>query len=164
MPASALIDESLVEFLRQHPEVSCADLAEASAAEAAGNASFTVRFPLAALVLTLLPASNAADAVYAAHGFDDAAWAGERAAQSDLVRDIFGNPFRPVALDPSWLTPAVTALARAIYDDRAFDRVPDLADVLERAGCADADVLAHCHGAGPHVRGCWVVDLLLGKS
>ncbi|MBN9521069.1 hypothetical protein J0H58_21550 [bacterium] len=79
------------------------------------------------------------------------------------MRDIFGNPFRPVALDPAWRTEAVVALAAGIYADRAFERLPVLADALEDAGCDHADVLTHCRGAGPHVRGCWVVDLFLGK-
>ncbi len=81
-----------------------------------------------------------------------------------LVRDIFGNPFRPVAVDPSWLTSTVTSLATSIYAERAFDRMPILADALEEAGCDHADILTHCRGDGPHVRGCWVVDLLLGKE
>jgi hypothetical protein len=80
------------------------------------------------------------------------------------LRCVFGNPFRPVAADPSWLTPTVVALAYAIYADRAFDRMPVLADALEEAGCDHHDVLAHCRGDGPHVRGCWVVDLVIGKS
>ena len=84
--------------------------------------------------------------------------------QSVIVRDIFGNPFRPVTPDPAWLTPAVVALAHTIYDGRAFDRMPELADALETAGCDDADVLDHCRNGGEHVRGCWVVDLVLGKS
>ncbi|MBN9522996.1 hypothetical protein J0H58_31535 [bacterium] len=88
----------------------------------------------------------------------------EQAAQAALLRDILGNPFRPVAFDPTWRTEAVVALARGVYDDRAFDRLPVLADALEDAGCADADVLTHCRGDGPHVRGCWVVDLILGKT
>ena len=83
---------------------------------------------------------------------------------SDLLRDIFGNPFRPLTLDPAWLITKVNALAQAVYDDRAFDRLPVLAGALEEAGCDDADILAHCRGPGPHVRGCWVVDLLLGKE
>jgi hypothetical protein len=58
----------------------------------------------------------------------------------------------------------VVALARGIYDDRAFDRLAILADALQDAGCDNADVLGHCRGPGPHVRGCWVVDLLLGNS
>ena len=69
-----------------------------------------------------------------------------------------------VALDPAWLTSDVAALAGGIYEERAFDRMPILADALQDAGCASDDVLAHCRGDGPHVRGCWVVDLLLGKG
>ena len=81
-----------------------------------------------------------------------------------LLRDIFGNPFRPVAADPKWLTSAVVGLAQAIYEERAFDRMPILADALEEAGCDNADVLNHCRQPGEHVRGCWVVDLVLGKE
>lgn len=84
--------------------------------------------------------------------------------QAHLARDIFGNPFRPVTLDQSWLTPTVIALAQAIYDERVFDRLPILADALEDSGCTNAEILAHCRGPGPHVRGCWVVDLLLAKK
>jgi hypothetical protein len=80
------------------------------------------------------------------------------------IRDIFGNPFRPVTLDPAWATSTVLALAQGIYADRAFDRLPILADALQDAGCEDADILDHCRSDGPHVRGCWVVDLVLGKS
>jgi hypothetical protein len=87
----------------------------------------------------------------------------EEHAQCGLLRDIFGN-LRPVALDPAWRTSDVVQLARGIYDDRAFDRMPILADALMDAGCTSDDVLSHCRGSGPHVRGCWVVDLLLGKS
>jgi hypothetical protein len=86
------------------------------------------------------------------------------ASQCDLIRDIFGNPFRAVALEPSWLTSTVVALADGIYAERAFDRLPILADALQDAGCDTGDVLDHCRGPGPHARGCWVVDLLLGKS
>ena len=88
----------------------------------------------------------------------------EQAVQAQLVRDIFGNPFRPVAFDPRWRIADVTALARGIYEDRAFDRLPLLADALMDAGCDDEQVLSHCRGDGPHVRGCWVVDLVLGKE
>jgi hypothetical protein len=88
----------------------------------------------------------------------------ERAAQAELAREVFGNPFRAAVLDPSWLTSTVLALARGIYDDRAFDRLPILADALEEAGCDDAEVLLHCRGPGPHVRGCWVIDGLLGNG
>lgn len=80
------------------------------------------------------------------------------------IRCTFGNPFHPVAVDPEWLTSTVVALARGIYDERAFDRLPILADALMDAGCENADVLTHCRSDGPHVRGCWVVDLVLGKE
>ena len=80
-----------------------------------------------------------------------------------MIRDIFGNPFRPIVANPAWLTPTAVAIATAIYADRAFEQMPILADALEEAGCTNADVLLHCRSGGPHVRGCWVVDLLLGK-
>ena len=91
-----------------------------------------------------------------------AAWVQE--AYCHLLREIFGNPFRPVALKRSWRKPEVITLARSIYDERAFDRMPALADALEEAGCHDADILGHCRQPGEHVRGCWVVDRILGKS
>ena len=82
----------------------------------------------------------------------------------DDLRDIFGNPFRPVAFADSWRSETAVALASGVYAERAFDRMPILADALEEAGCDHADVLSHCRGPGPHVRGCWVVDGVLGKS
>jgi hypothetical protein len=85
------------------------------------------------------------------------------ARMAHSLRDIFGNPFRPVTVDPAWLTSDVLLLARGMYEDRAFDRMPILADALQDAGCDSDDVLNHCRGPGPHVRGCWVVDLVLGK-
>lgn len=128
-----------------------------------------------------------------------------------FVREVFGNPFCPVAVDPAWLAwqgGTIPRLAQAIYDDRAFDRLPILADALEEAGCTEEEVLRHCRGQercpyclehpgqswgfvnshrallwcgqcnggslrngsgwirlrGPHVRGCWVVDLLTGRA
>jgi hypothetical protein len=84
--------------------------------------------------------------------------------QAALVRCVFGNPFRPVAFDPGWRTSDAVALAKGIYDDRAFDRLPILADALQDAGCTNDDILAHCRNDGPHARGCWVVDLVLGKA
>jgi hypothetical protein len=90
--------------------------------------------------------------------------AAELLAQAQLVRDIFGDPFRSLSVDPSWLTPAVVGLAKAIYADRSFDQIPILADALEKAGCDTEDILLHIRGPGPHVRGCFVVDLLLAKE
>ncbi len=87
----------------------------------------------------------------------------EYKAQSALLRCIFGNPFRPVAFADSWRSETAVALATGIYEERAFDRLPILADALEEAGCDHADVLNHLRGPGPHARGCWVVDGVLGK-
>jgi hypothetical protein len=87
--------------------------------------------------------------------------------QCRSLRDIFGNSFRPVASDPSWLVwsdDTIPKLARGIYTERVFDRLPILADALEEAGCTDAEILSHCRQEGEHVRGCWVVDLLLRKE
>jgi hypothetical protein len=87
--------------------------------------------------------------------------------QARLLRDVVGNPFRPVTLDPAWLTwngGTVPRIAEGIYEKRAFDRMAILADALEEAGCTDADILGHCRGPGDHVRGCWLVDALLSKS
>jgi hypothetical protein len=81
-----------------------------------------------------------------------------------LMRDIFGNPFRPVTLNPSWLTSTVLALATGIYDEKAFDRMPILADALQDADCDNEDILNHCRQPGEHVRGCWVVDLVLDRG
>jgi hypothetical protein len=66
--------------------------------------------------------------------------------------------------DPRWRTSDTLGLARGIYEERAFDRMPLLADALMDAGCDDEQVLSHCRSEGPHVRGCWVVDLVLGKE
>jgi hypothetical protein len=78
--------------------------------------------------------------------------------------DILGNSSRPAAIDPGWLSSTVVALARGIYAERAFDRMPILADALQEAGCDDPDVLGHCRGPGHHFPGCWVLDLVLGTG
>jgi hypothetical protein len=92
----------------------------------------------------------------------------ERQVQAALLRCIVGPlPFRTVSIKSEWLAwndATVVKLAGGIYDGRAFDRLPILADALEEAGCDNADILTHLRGPGPHVRGCWVVDLLAGRS
>jgi hypothetical protein len=88
------------------------------------------------------------------------------AMQCDLLRDIFGNPFRTLTLDPAWLTwqgGLLVSIAQRMYESRNFTDLRVLADALEEAGCSDLDILAHCRQPGEHVRGCWVLDLLLGK-
>jgi len=84
--------------------------------------------------------------------------------EADCIRDVFGNPFRSITIEPSWLTSTVVVLAGSIYDERAFDQMPILADALQDAGCDNENILNHCRQPGGHVRGCWVVDLLLGKT
>jgi hypothetical protein len=91
----------------------------------------------------------------------------EAAAQVAILRDLLGNPFRPTPSVPtslrSWNEDWITNLALGLYCERRFDDLPILADALEGAGCTDAEILGHLRGPGPHVRGCWVVDLILGK-
>jgi len=115
---------------------------------------------------TSAASSDAAGIVYASmwhgEGSFDGIDAEVRAEQADLMRELFGNPFQPVAFDPSWRTEAAVGLARGMYYTRSFDAAPVLADALEDAGCADAAVLGHLRGGGAHVRGCWVVDGVLG--
>jgi hypothetical protein len=96
-------------------------------------------------------------------------WIGpaEQEQQVVLLREMFGNLFHPARIDPAWLRwnhGSILKIAAGIYEERAFDRLPILHDALLDAGCDDEDILAHCRGAGPHVRGCWVVDLLLAKA
>ncbi len=81
-----------------------------------------------------------------------------------LLREIIANPFRPITVARSWLTSTVISLARLLYKSRDFSPMPILADALQDAGCDNEDILNHCRQPGEHVRGCWVVDLVLGKS
>jgi hypothetical protein len=91
-------------------------------------------------------------------------YASEKAQQCILLRDIIGNPFRPVTVEPSWRTPAVVALVTAIYEERRFAESPVLADALEEVNCTNRDILRHLREPGQvHVRGCWCLDLLLEK-
>lgn len=88
----------------------------------------------------------------------------EETQQSRLLRDIVGNPFRPVILDPLSRRPAVLSLATTLYDEHRFEDLPRLADVLADAGCTDAELLAHLRSPGPHVRGCWALDTVLART
>jgi hypothetical protein len=82
---------------------------------------------------------------------------------ADLARCVFGNPFRKVKFDRKWRTRDALTLAKQMYEKKTFDAMPILADALQDAGCDDAELLDHCREAGPHCRGCWVLDLVLGK-
>jgi hypothetical protein len=98
----------------------------------------------------------------------EAAVAAEHLAQAALVRDVFRYHARPPPgvnpAWPSWNGGVIPNLARTIYEERAFDQMPILADALEEAGCPNPDILAHCRQPSEHVRGCWLLDLLLGKT
>jgi hypothetical protein len=89
----------------------------------------------------------------------------EQMAQCELVRDIFGDPFRPVEFSTDWHTDTTVSLARQMYDSREFSAMPILADALQDAGCDDDAILSHCRDENRvHIRGCWVVDLVLNRS
>jgi hypothetical protein len=114
----------------------------------------------AALPLTLLKAQK---------GAEYAAWQdrNRRPEQAGRLREVIGNPFRLAAIDPAWLfcnEGSVRKVAEAIYADRVFGEMPFLADALEDAGCTNPDILGHCRQPGPHIRGCWVLDLLVDAS
>jgi hypothetical protein len=113
-------------------------------------------------------AYHAANAARRAPGGDfSTAFTQAGSAQADLFRDVVANPFHQVSLDLSWLTwngGAIPRIAQAIYNDRGFDLMPMLADALEEAGCIDGGILVHCRKPREHARGCWVLDLVLGKA
>jgi hypothetical protein len=112
-------------------------------------------------------ASAAADAEHDAEEDDDA-WGQrnreEEAEQARLVREVFGNPFRKKRFKRDWRSSDVRTIAAGIYEERAFDRLPILADALEEAGCTDEALLEHLRQGGPHVRGCWALDRAIGKK
>jgi len=154
--------------------------AQAEAAEAPASAVASARAREA--VVSLVPHVTQAALAAAGERADATIWAAwatseatrvpdqERRHQCALLRDLF-NPFRPVTPEPAWSTPQVVALAQAAHEQRELPagtldtaRLAVLADALEEAGCDQADLLAHLRGPGPHVRGCWAVDLLLGRG
>jgi hypothetical protein len=101
------------------------------------------------------------------NAFVFASWAFESAranALTDLIRCVLGNSIHNVAIEPERLGLTVVGLARGIYEDRAFERLPILADALKYAGLSSSEILNHCYDPGRHARGCWVIDLILGKN
>jgi hypothetical protein len=141
-----------------------ASMATAAAANAVGSSDSFVR-PEAELFYLAANSIEGMEYSHRERGIDyrlarETEWSVHRA----LLRDIFGNPFRPATLDPAWRTSTVVALARQMYESRDFGAMPILADALQDAGCDNEDILNHCRGDGPHVRGCWLVDLILRKE
>jgi hypothetical protein len=115
-----------------------------------------------AKALGAMPASR-----WSHHNFADGIRLEEMGNQASLLREICGNPFHPLTVPLfvlAWNDGTVVKLAQGIYYDQAFDRLPILADALEESGCTNADILNRCRQPGEHVRGCWVVDLILGKG
>ena len=88
----------------------------------------------------------------------------EKTRQVAILHDLFGNPFQPIEIDAAWLTPDVISHVEAIYTEGDFERMPTLGSALQKAGCDEVNILNHCHESIGHVRGCWVIDSLLGKS
>jgi hypothetical protein len=86
------------------------------------------------------------------------------AQQAELFREILGSPFRSLAIQTHWMTPGVIGLAQNIYSERAFRRIPELANALEEASCTESDVLTHCRRPAEHVRGCHILDSILGRK
>jgi hypothetical protein len=153
-----------------------ATAAERTAAKEACEAAQKKRRPGAGAAATNALSSDAgtaagntawAAAAAEAGANEGSAWEAARAQQADLIREIFGNPFRRVKVKPAWLAwneGAVPRIAQAIYDNRNFADLPVLADALEEAGCTDAAILDHLRAPGDHVRGCWALDLLTDRQ
>jgi hypothetical protein len=123
--------------------------------------------PLAAIQWQAEPDPWAAESAVAVADQPGEAWEVERAeriAQARLLREVFGSSLRPALFNPRWRAPEVEALATVIYREQRFADLPLLADALEEAGCGEEAILEHLHSAGPHVRGCWALDLVLGKK
>ena len=133
------------------------------ATEFAGEAIGFQALSRAGVVPVDIPLSEGLD--YWDHPTFANAMAIEQRAQAELMRELFGNPFRPFACDDDWRTSTVVALARRVYREKNYHLLAILADALQDAGCASTDILNHCgDSAATHVRGCWAVDLVLGKS
>ena len=121
--------------------------------------------PLAPALVTARHAARAAADLKGEKGtLYSAVTIAEEREQTALVHCLFGNPFRPRPDCAAWLTGEVRTLADGIYTERAFDRMPFLADALLASGCTNADLIEHCRLGGAHARGCWVLDLLLGRD
>src|SRR5207237_4668586 len=108
-------------------------------------------------------APHAAPQLSHANKSPEAAWIAEGIAQCDLLRDLIPNPFHAPVLNAGWRAPRAVALARTIFQERAFAGLPELAKALEEAGCQSSELLQHCRDKKEHARGCWALDFVLGK-
>jgi hypothetical protein len=149
----------------------CPDRVAASCAKAAHHAllgRFSTLFAASAYHTTVCLAVNSIEVVPSEGptpwgSMHQASYQANRAAICRLIRCIFA-PYGPSTINPTWRTPEILALAQSVYDAWAFDRLPDLAALLEAAGCNDAGILEHLRSAGPHVRGCHAIDTILQKG
>jgi hypothetical protein len=147
---------------RDDPDAVAAAHKAAEAARAAAEAACEESAVAATAV-----AAAAGCTAYAADPALQAHVAAEHRAQCRLLRCVVGNPFRPASVEPAWLAAdggAAVELAHRIYQGRAFERLPELAGALAHQGCTDEAILGHCRPGGEHVRGCWVVDIILSKD
>jgi hypothetical protein len=142
-----------------------ADDWEAGPGRLRGRACDAARLPRAEQVVSAAYLANSLMSLECVDPYDPALSRHRPLLTVPFLRDVFGNPFRPVTFDPSWRSDTAVSLAKGMYDGRDFAAMPILADALQDAGCEDEQVLAHCRDPrGVHVRGCWVVDLVLGRS
>ncbi len=134
---------------------------------ASANSSENGRdLPVAVMLFGPLSTADRAISLAKFYGLSEKDEAQERKHQCTLARCVYGNPFRPVSLDPScllWNDGTVVRIARAIYADQAFCLMPILADALEESGCSNTEILNHLRGRGVHTRGCYALDMLVDK-
>jgi hypothetical protein len=174
--ADGLVDAQALEAaVREVPKVHIGDNAETDPyhldcwrCDAVRSAIAPGKFGTASAGSVCELASQAAAMVasYSAglNSLSDIARRREQQRQASLLREIFGNPFRPTVMNPNWLSDEGLALAREIYEQRQFDRLPELARKLEAAGCNNLEILTHFKNDRGHVAGCWAIDLLLGRT
>jgi hypothetical protein len=145
------VEQACDEIIKGYPE--SVEQIAAYAAQMAIRAPSDVAFPVASVLSLVQTPGGGAESLNR-----------HLVALMDLFRDVFGNPYRAPNLHQFWLAAEVKSLAQLIYDQRAFFRMYELAESLEEAGCRDPELLDHCRSREIHVKGCWVVDLLLGKD
>jgi hypothetical protein len=170
---------SIWHLLTHEADRNAVETAERYADGLAGRAELRAAVAAAALAAATTCRDHAGKAACEAVRWTAAALAGhdgkdadafahaQQQAQADLLRDLYGNPFRVPVVEPAWLAwhdGTVGCLARAVYDGHRFIELPVLADALEEAGCGDLAILGHCRRSGVHARGCWVLDLLLQRT